>query len=244
VALEPGDQHELVLGTLQLKLRRTARELWLRVGRSPGQEWDDDPWVRWAVQATARIELLPATPDRPLVVSTEHPYHLPPHAESHIFVRIPLFVRVVVVDGGAEIAVADVPASVLSDTWWGTFTEGELAYWLTTKARTELTDDLFLPHYGMCPLRLMNESEEALPIERFAVRVPHLSLFAEGGRTWTDRVTVRYEDSPEGSEIDFAGSAPPEAGAAKLVSAPRSPLERGFHAKTFDKLRTLSNLGS
>ena len=81
-------------------------------------------------------------------------------------------------------------------------------------------------------------------MERFAVRVPHLSLFAQRERMWTDRVAVRYEDSPEGSEIDFAGSAPEEAEGAALITPPRVPLDRGFHAKTFDRLRSLSNLGT
>lgn len=192
-----GGSRQLELGTLHLTLERTPKEVWLRMHRTPGGDPENDDWLRWAAPKEARIEVRPAIPDRLVVVSHEHPYHLPPGGRSQVFVRIPLFVQVVVIDGDSEVVVADEPSIVLSDTWWGSFTEGELAYWLTTKARAEVSDDLFLPHIGMCPLRMVNDSHEALPVERFAVRVPHLSLFSDHGRNWTDQVNVRYEDAPE-----------------------------------------------
>lgn len=245
VRLGRNETHEMELGTLRLQLRRTTNELWLRPHRmSAGSDPETTPWERWAAPAEGTVELRPAVPDRLLVVSPEYEYHLPPEGESRTFVRMPLFVQVVLVTAETETIAADVPSIVLSDTWWGDFTEGELAYWLTTKARVELSDDLFLPHFGMCPLKLVNHSTAALPVQRFSVRVSHLSLFADEGRTWTDEVRVRYEDSPEGSEIRFARKAPPEASRGKLIAAPRVPLERSFHAKTFDRLRSLSNLGS
>lgn len=242
VRLEPGETHEMELGTLRLGLRRTANEVWLRAARSDDDD-DDTPWRRWAAKRGIRVEVRPAVPDRLLVVSHEHEYHLPPNGKSRTFVRIPLFVQVVLTWEGGEIVAADVPSVVLSDTWWGTFTEGELAYWLTTKARAELTEDLFVPHFGMCTLELVNDSPLALSVERFAVRVPHLSLFTGQDRTWTDQVSVRYEDSPEGSEIRFSRKAPAEAGETSRIAAPRIPLGRSFRAKTFDRIRTLSNLG-
>lgn len=244
LTLPPGESHELELGTLRMALKRTASEVWLRMHRSPGGDPVSADWIRWATSKEARIEVRPAVPDRLVVVSHERPYHLPSGGTSQVFVRIPLFIQVAIIDEDREVIAADEPSIVLSDTWWGTFTEGELAYWLTTKARTELSDDLFLPHFGMCPIRMVNHSEDSLPVERFAVRVPHLSLFSDRGRNWTDQVNVRYEDSPEGSEIRFAREAPEEARAAHLLAEPRIPLDRGFHAKTFDRLRSLSSLGN
>lgn len=255
VDLGPDESRTLDFGTLRLVLRRTPTEVWLRTQRTPR---DPDPrredWLRWVAGPETRVSLRPAVPDRLLVVSHEYLYHLPPHGESRIYVRIPLFVQVtlsgeergsgprsdVVV---ADVVVADVPSMVLSDTWWGTVTEGELAYWLTTTARVSLTDDLFLPHVGMCPIHLVNHAPHALPVDRFAVRVPHLSLFSDGDKNWTDEVSVRYAGSPEGSEIRFGGRPPSEAPGARLVTAPRVPLDRGFHARTFDRLKSLSGLG-
>ncbi|MDH3424747.1 MAG: hypothetical protein OEN00_17245, partial [Gemmatimonadota bacterium] len=78
VSLVPGDEAEQGLGTLRLRLRRSADELWLRsthVGEGPGDSASAAPaartgtgtafegaedWVRWALPATDRIELRPA----------------------------------------------------------------------------------------------------------------------------------------------------------------------------------------
>lgn len=240
VVLEPEESHVVELGTLGLTVKRTAKEVWVQARRGTAEPED---WIRWPMAPHRGLEVRRAVPDRLLVVSHEYLYHLPPDAETHIYVRIPLFVQVVITGAPDDLIVADLPSIVLSDTWWGTFIEGELAYWLTTTARITLSDDLFLPHLAMCPFRLVNRAPDALPLDRFAVRVPHLSLFSERERNWTDEVVVRYEDSPEGSEIRFRGEPPPEAPQARLIAQPRTPSERGFQARTFDRLRSLSNLG-
>jgi hypothetical protein len=242
--LRPEESHAVRLGTLELDIKRVDSEVWVRVARSPaGADSHANAWERWPVPPRMRVELRPAVPDRLLVVSPETTYHLPPHAEARVYVRMPLFAQLVLVDDRTETVALDLPSIVLSDTWWGTFTEGELGYWLTTKARTQLTDDLFVPHSCMCPFRLKNESAQALHVERFAVRVAHLTIFADGGRHWTDEVDVRYEDSPEGSEIRFGSRPPAEAPTARLLGSPRVPINRRFHARTFDRLRSLSHLG-
>lgn len=243
VSLEPGAMRGFDLGTLRLILRRTANEIWIQTQRAPDfGEPDEGAWERWAVRASDGLAIRPAMPDRLLVVSHEHSYHLPPERDARVYVRIPLFVQVVTTGRHGRQVLAELPSVVLSSTWWGTVAEGELGYWLTTKARSAVSDELFLPHFGMCPLRLVNESDHALPVERFALQVAHLSLFADGSKNWTDEVRVRYEDSPEGSEVRFGEEAPPEAPAAELLASPRVKPIRGFHARTFARIRSISHL--
>lgn len=245
VALSTGESASRIFGTLNVQIERAEREVWLRTHRGTEAEMDAPPeeWRRWATNEETRIQVRPAMPDRMLVVSHEYEYHLPPQTESRVYVRIPLWVQVVLLDGERPLVAADIPSIVLSDTWWGDLGEGSLGYWLSTRARGEVTDDLFLPHIGMCPLRLINDSDEALPTDRFTVRAPHLTLFRDGKRNWTDEVTVRYEASDEGSEIRFAAAPPDEAPDARELAAPRVPEVRGFRAKTFDRLKSLSGLG-
>jgi len=242
LSLAEGDRTTISLGELQLEVVRRPEEVQLRSWMNDEEPQEDD-WVRWAVGPEARIRLDPATPDRLVVVSPEHSFHLPPRGRARIYMRLPVFVRVVLegVTGG-QIALADLPTTVLSDTWWGGFTEGELGYWLTTKARRQLTDDLFVPHYAMCALSLRNGSQEPLPVEGFAVRVRHLGLFEQGGGLWTGETLVRYESASVGSEIRFTGRPPEEAEGAARLCEPRDPQTRGFHARTFRRLKSLSNL--
>lgn len=241
-------EEERAFGPLSLRLKKVGDEVWLQdldSGRAPvvGAE-PEDAWMRWSMNPSDRLHLLPGLPDRSVVVSPERPFFLSPHHEARVYVRVPLFVRVLLEDSSeTQTLIADLPSVVLSDTWFGTFTEGLLAYWLTTKARRAVTHDLFEPHLAMCPLSLMNHSDEALPVERFTVRVSHLSLFAEQDRIWTDEVQVRYEASDEGSVVQYTSTVPPEAPGAKLIAIPQERAPRRLRALTFG-IRNLSGLAA
>ena len=203
----------------------------------------DDEWIRWAVRADERLELQPVLPDRLVVVSPEQSFFLPPAGRARVYVRIPLFVRIQVSDGeGGGTKLHDVPSLVLSDTWWGAFTEGELGYWVETRARRAIDPSLHESHLAICPFLLVNDSEQPLPVERFAVRVAYLTLFGHDPAVWTDEVQVRYEGGAEGSELRYTGRVPDDAGGASLMASSRVKAPRGFHARTFGKLR--SRVGS
>ena len=240
--LQIDERTTVSLGELELEVVRRSEEVQFRSWMK-GEEPEEEDWVRWAVGPDERMRLDPATPDRLVVVSPEHAFHLPPKGTARNYMRLPVFVRLVLVGGnGGTTPIADLPTSVLSDTWWGSFTEGELGYWLTTKARRHLSDDLFVPHYAMSAFTLRNASTEALPVESFAVRVRHLGIFQAQGRLWTGDTLVRYDSASLGSEIRFTGNAPPEAEGATKLTEPRDPQTRGFHARTFRRLKSLSNL--
>lgn len=245
LGLEAGAETTLSIGALELTLERSPTDLRVRAHRGPSDPRDEDEWERWALGPDARLRVRPAVPDRLVVVSTDDLFHLPPKGEARVYVRFPLFAQVVATSPATgEVVVADEPSVLLSDTWWGTHSDGELAYWLTTTARTEVTDDLFLPHLAVCPLVLANAGKQALHLDRFAVQVPHLSVYGAGIRNWTDEVTVRTEESPDDSEIRFGRKAPREAADAELVARPRSEPPRGFHVRTFRRLRSLSGGGA
>lgn len=245
VRIAPGSEIEHTLGALRLRLRRRSEELWIhaahtRPGRSAETSNDvpDADWIRWAVPTGRDIALRPALPDRPIVVSPEQPFHLPPAGRARVFVRVPLFVRVELPsDKGPSQLLEELPSMVLSDTWWGTVTEGEVGYWIGTHARREVSPALHEPHLAICPFVLVNDSAQALPVDRFAVRVAYLTLFGRGRAVWTDEVHVRYEGAQEGSEIRYTGRIPPDAGDVEQMAASRESAPRGFHARTFGRLR-------
>jgi len=145
--------------------------------------------------------------------------------------------------GAETVTLTELPSVVLSDTWWGEFTDGELCYWLPTSARRRVSQETFAQHRAVCPLDLSNRSEKELEVEKIALRVAHLSLFGAERGFWSDVTRVRYRGEAEGSEIEVSGRAPEEAGAATRVAEPRSRLAKSFRTRTFSRLRTLSGLG-
>lgn len=241
IDLDVGSEAERTLGDLTVRVRRTPEEVWVHGAYGAPEPPANEDWTRWAVQRGDATALRPALPDRLVVVSPEQPFILPPHGWAHVFVRIPLFVALAsVAEDGHETVLSRYPAMVLSDTWWGSFTDGELAYWLTTKARRVVSPEIFGYHLAVCPLRLANESGDALPVEHFAVRVAHLTLFGRGSALWTDEVLVRYEGAEEGSEIRYTGRVPDVAGDVAPIAGPREAPPRGLTALTFGRFRALS----
>jgi len=216
-------------------------EVWVRGSYDDEAEAERDEWTRWSVAPGSSVEVRPAMPDRPVVVSPEQPFHLPLHGRARVYVRIPLFAKVVALDGReSETVLAELPSHVLSDTWWGTFTEGHAAYWLTTRARRSAPPEIFKAHFAICPLLLMNASNEPLSVDRFAIRTDHLTLFARDDATWTDEVVVEYQGASEGSELTYTGEAPEEAGEARRLAPPREVPPRGLRARTFGRIWAIS----
>lgn len=246
----------LELGPLELRVRRRGGEVWLahdpgdwtragrgRAGRPKGDPEEKD-WIRWPVSgAASELELAPVLPTRPIVVEPETAFRLLPRARARVFVRVPLWVRVTASVDGEDRTLTEIPSVVLSDTWWGPTTEGELCYWLATTARREVRPEIFEPHVAVCPLALINRSDEELPVEKIALRVIHLGLFSEEGRLWTDETRVRYGGVEEGSDIEVAGERPNEAPGGVRVADPREePPSRRFYARTFALLKSLPGL--
>lgn len=200
-------------------------------------------WARWAVPGDERaIVLRPALPNRSVVLQSELPLSLLPRAEARIYVRMPLWIRIEMTDPERTL-LSEIPTVELSDTWWGGFMEGELCYWLHTHARREMLPELIRPYLAVCPLLLVNRSGTDLRVEKLALRVAHLSLFAHRGGLWTDESIVRYQGESEGSQIEITGEPPPEASGATRVADARVPMGRGFTARTFARLMALPGMG-
>lgn len=238
--LEADAETTIEVGPLLLHLRRRGDEIHLREQRENEPVVEEPEWTRWATAGwSGGIELSPTFPDRAVVVEPEEPFHLLPGAEARIYVRVALWVRVDVVEKDTRTTLATIPSITSSDTWWGSLEEGELCYWVQTHARRVITADLFENHLAICPLQLQNRSSGSLPVEKVALRVGFLTLYAHDGSIWADETSVRYQGDVEGSRLDMAGTPPREVPDATLLAPPRTKMARGFKARTFHRLRSL-----
>jgi hypothetical protein len=244
----PDAPERVNVGPLTLWLRSEHNEIWVahhhqsEKGGPPDEQPDDAEWSRWAlVNRPHRLRLRPVFPDRPLVVKPEHPFTLLRRAEARLYVRIPVWVCLEVVEEGRRktTVLTEIPTEPLSDTWWGDFLDGELAYWLSTKGRRAVTPDLFHPHLVMATLQLSNLSEDDLAVEKLALRVEHLSIYLKDDQLWAEEVRVHYHGEEEGSEIHMDDEPPVEAEGAVELSAARAQA-RSLRARTFARLRAWS----
>ncbi|MCG8607283.1 hypothetical protein MJD09_20155 [bacterium] len=256
-ALEPWGEHEITVetrnwcfGPLRLWCKRLGDELWLAFDYAKDEVAPTVPeakipesiieWSRWVLKDESNIRFTPVFPDRTVVVKPEYPFWLLQGAQARIYVRVPLWLRIESV-GGLPQAITEVPCVILSKTWFGTPTDGELCYWISTSARREMRPDPDRPFLAMTPLQIRNRSEDDLRVEKWALRVDRLSIFKHDQQLWSDEMRIEYLGKQEVSQIKMSGKPPPQAASAKLLSQPRNVSNRGFAAKTFSTLRDLSD---
>lgn len=231
------------LGPLRVRVRLREDEVWIAHAADEVPGAAEEGWLRWPMaEAPDRVHLAPVLPPRTLVAEPEVPFRLLPDTRARVFVRVPLWVRIRA-NGAEGPILTELPSVVLSDTWWGDLSEGELCYWLGTTARRSVPEDVFAPHLVVCPLQLVNRAHDDLPVERIALRVGHLSVFAQDGRFWSDETRVRYRGVDEGSRVDVSGRPPSEApGAVKVAGARHGPPPSGFRARSIARLKALPGL--
>lgn len=206
-------------------------------------ETEPSEWHRFALpDSGSALRLLPVMPDRPVVVNPEYPFQLLPEAEARVYTRIPVFVRIVPVNK-PDMIITEIPTVTLSNTWFGEFTEGQLCYGLTTTARREITEELYRPHMAVCPIRIVNRSEEKLKFERFRLTVERLTVYGTDTSLWADETVISHQGGAGYSDIEMKGSLPREAQGGSVITEPRSPVRKSVAERTFKMLKELPGVG-
>ena len=141
-----GDEATVRFGPLSLSFTRRADELRLHWHREGEPVVEPRPWSRWVAGEWAReLSLVPAFPDRPIVLKPEQEFRLLQGATARLYVRVPLWVEARVREA-PQPPLVGVPTMVMSDTWWGSVEEGELACSLPIVGRRQILDSEFDEH--------------------------------------------------------------------------------------------------
>ncbi|MGA0368894.1 MAG: hypothetical protein ACO3N7_05530 [Kiritimatiellia bacterium] len=173
-------------------------------------------WRRLAsVDEIPRIQLQPAFPNRPVVVRPEFPYTLVPGERVNIFVGVPVWLSLTTPQG---LLLWEEPVHRLSNTWFGTPTDGELCYAMRTLARREGENLDFGPERIICPVRIRNQTKEIISFERLCLRVQYLNIYETSRKgLWANESSVMMRGDVTGSRVAFASKAPAMLKDAKLL---------------------------
>jgi len=200
------------------------------------QVGDEVDLKRFAVRDDSRaLRLVPALPDRPLIVNTAKPFFVPSKETATLYVSAPLWFRVLL--AGSEAELVDTATVRPSDTWFGPDTlSGELCYASRTSARLHMEDLPLRPHRAVSTVRIRNNAASTLPLEKLKVPVENLSLFAsEEGHLWTETLTLERKEDSENASIRL-DSKPAHGVAVTPVAPPRSKISKGVVLDVFGRL--------
>lgn len=193
-------------------------------------------WTRWILDdRVERVQLKPQLPDRPLIVRPEMPMCLMPKQSIQFFIGIPIWLAITF--GAKHEQAIEVPTSSLSNSWFGTFTAGELCYAVKTTARLSQQSLHPSAQRAVFPLEVRNVSQEKLNFERLCIRPQFLNIFQGATRLWTSKGRVSYRGEDNWSRIVYSSRPPEFDQAGPMIGKAREPMQRGALLKTFDTFK-------
>ena len=237
-----GAWHGCTVGPLVIRVRRMDDEWHAVCDRDEESEKATEPptWQpvdapdegveikRWLVGDPLPLAIVPAMPDRPVVVRPAAPLILMPGASGSFFVSIPVWVRFGIEADGSLRQLHEFPTVVLSNTWYGTPFDGILAYALRTLAHRALENLLPRRHRAICAIEIVNRWAEPVLLERLCIHAENLAIYAGTTRLWTTAVRCILKNPAEPSVIEFADAPPDGRGAGGLITPARSPQRSGL----------------
>lgn len=217
----------------------SGSECHVEIPSDRGVDSEDVTISRFSFTRTSDVLwLTPRFADRAVVISPENPFYVTAGQEIVLFCSTPLWVRVEV--GDERTVLEEFPTVRPSDTWFGSSTrEGELCYATTTAARLRRQDLLPRPHRATTELRILNEADDTLQIEKINLSVVYLSLYAASdGSLWSDRVTLHR--TPDGSrdELEIVAGAPEGLNAERVSDARLAAGKDNVMVRAFEALFT------
>lgn len=249
-ALQEGECWRAGVGPLLLYLQRSAQE-WLLASENLADSVENYRVISEPLEAmpTAvetsrfvfkktpqRFCLKPRLLDRPVVVKSHQPVHVPPGEHITFYISSPVCVAV---EFSEPVVVArEFPSLRLSDTWFGPSTrEGELCYATHTQARNSREDLPRRPHRAVTPVTVHNHSEEMLSIEKLSIPVPYLAVYGtREGVLWTDPVSLKHTSGSLLAIMEIDKKLPAEAGKVTRLAEPRFTMQKSGLVRAFTNI--------
>jgi len=260
VPVETGTPYRATIAGAYILIERQA-DAWRLASGSAGRDEDDSPlgavrppaagdaagsgagepaWERWiAGEEAALARLVPVLPDRSVIVKPLDPTRIPAGRRTELVVGLPLWIRVVVGEPPG-LVLREVPTAVLSNTWLGDTTEGELCYSLGAEGSPPGTEGP--PGTVACTVRVRNMSQQELDLKRVRLPVANLAVFRSESGLWTNTVELLFQGDAQMARIEIGDTAPEAAGACARISEPRTTPDRSLVGRSFQALRMITGM--
>lgn len=250
-ALTEGQQRLLRCADLCLLIQSLPHQWWL------GYQWQDEvnqfqPELEQVQEELTKKEneqrfvfaelpelmhIQPALADRPVVCRPVVSVSLLPFQEVTLYVCLPLWIKLSTKEG--EQTLLDIPTVRVCDSWFGPNTrEGVISYASQVTEQLDVKPIANNKARAAIEVRIQNQSEQMLTLDKISVPAPNLSLYADSdGQFWTPRITLVRRDNQDAilsvDEVVSGGLAEADL---TLVSAAREDIGRSKITKAISAL--------
>ncbi|MCX7049388.1 MAG: hypothetical protein NTX50_28375 [Candidatus Sumerlaeota bacterium] len=253
IEIEPNRVFHWRIGPWRLWIERMADEWRMATSRAPEEEGlieaapSEKPpeleWRRWLCASTeSGARLMPAMPDRPVVVRPASFIQIVPGNAALFYISVPVFARVMQQPAPGSVMLEE-PTAIMTGTWFGDLTTGQLCYGLRTRARRAIEPDQILPHRAICLVRIENATAAPLDVERLCLNVAYLRIYEGRGHLWTNQTNVLFKGKDQPSHIDYNQDPPAIEGVGAMLAESHKPVARGLLQRSLDNLISATGLG-
>ncbi len=242
--LQMRETGEVVVGTRRSAAASDAALQWTELN-SIQAEQNEDSTIKWdwyAGQPGREITVLPAMPDRPLVLKPQLSRHILPGCKTQLLVFIPVWLQVYSGGESSENMIAQFPSEILSSTWFGEMQSGELCYALERDLQDNRPAVALSPLSAVCTLNIHNDSQSLLDFQRMALHAEYLSIYTDGHSLYTNEVSVKFNGVDQISQLKYSPRAPKWSGSPGRLKGPHQHPNKSLLKRSFYFIKSLTEM--
>ena len=201
----------------------------------PGEEWE-----YYVGDKTGSLLLLPALPDKPVIVKPANTFRILPGKSIDIYLTIPLWIQFYNGTAKSENLICEIPETEPSSTWFGDPDNGLMGYAyrgpIELSAKPEKTD----PWLILCPVKIRNESAAALDFERMCLHCEQLDLYLLNERLFANEFRIRFKGVEQVGEVHITPGSPSLAEGARQIAQARTRPDKSLIKRSFYFIKSIS----
>jgi len=205
--------------------------------------YEEIEWHRYMIGQEAEIEIVPALPDRPLVVRPNVRRRILPGREAQVHFYVPVWIQLFSHSVNRRVMLEEHPSLRLSSTWFGDMQTGELCYTLETVLSQEFErSSPPAPYYAECVLNINNISSSLLDFYRIAVHVEYLNLYLDGDGLHTNEVNVNFSGIDQISQVKYSTRGPKWLKNPVKIASAREVPSKNILKRSFSYIKHLTEM--
>ncbi|MCF7913925.1 MAG: hypothetical protein K9L66_02030 [Spirochaetaceae bacterium] len=237
------EKGELVIGQRRCETGQEEVLKWIELSSEQVNASDKSiEWDWYAGGSNQEITVLPAMPNRPLVLKPQVRRHIQPGCKTQLLIFIPVWLLFYSGHEEEQNKLCELPSEILSSTWFGEMQNGELCYALNRGLLESRPAVALSPHSAACTLNIHNASNSLLDFQRMAVHVEYLSLFSDGHSLYTNEVYVKFNGVDKISQVKYSARGPKWGGELTKLKSPREHPTKNLLKKSFYFFKSLTEM--
>lgn len=202
---------------------------------SPGEDWE-----YYVGDKTGSLLLLPALPDKPLVIKPGNTFHILPGKSVDIYLTIPLWIQFYHGAAKSENLLCEIPETEPSATWFGDPDNGLLGYAYRGSIELSATLERTNPWFVLCPVKIRNESTAALDFQRMCLHCEQLDLYLHNDHLVANEFRIRFKGVEQVGEVHITPGNPSFAEGAKQIAQARMRPDKSLIKRSFYFIKSIS----